>query len=59
MEKITNTQLVETKQLFQTRLMKLGKEADPKLSRLIKKSDAVVITDVRELRVIDKCLRLK
>lgn len=40
-------------------VMKLGKEANPKLSRLFTKSDAVEITDIRELRVLDKRLRLK
>lgn len=40
-------------------VMKLGKEANPKLSRLITRSDAVEITDIRELRVLDKRLRLK
>ncbi len=40
-------------------VMKLGKEANPKLSRLITRSDAIEITDIRELRVLDKRLRLK
>lgn len=40
-------------------VMKLGKEAKPKLSRLITRSDAVEITDIRELRILDKRLRLK
>lgn len=40
-------------------VMKLGKDANPKLSRLITRSDAVEITDIRELRVLDKRLRLK
>lgn len=40
-------------------VMKLGKEANPKLSRLITRSDAVEITDIRELRFLDKRLRLK
>ena len=40
-------------------VMKLGKEANPKLSRLITRSDAVEITDIRELRILDKRLRLK
>ncbi|MGQ0638070.1 MAG: hypothetical protein ACT4N1_01730 [Nitrososphaerota archaeon] len=40
-------------------VIKLGKEANPKLSRLITRSDAVEITDIRELRVLDKRLRLK
>lgn len=40
-------------------VMKLGKEANPKLSRLLTRSDAVEITDIRELRILDKRLRLK
>ena len=40
-------------------VMKLGKEANPKLSRLFTRSDAVEITDIRELRILDKRLRLK
>ena len=40
-------------------VMKLGKDAKPKLSRLITRSDAVEITDIRELRILDKRLRLK
>ncbi len=40
-------------------VMKLGKEANPKLSRLITRSDAVEITDIKELRFLDKRLRLK
>ena len=40
-------------------VMKLVKEANPKLSRLITRSDAVEITDIRELRILDKRLRLK
>ncbi|MGH9998285.1 MAG: hypothetical protein ACRD90_00260 [Nitrosopumilaceae archaeon] len=40
-------------------VLKLGKEANPKLSRLITRSDAVEITDIRELRFLDKRLRLK
>ena len=40
-------------------VMKLGREANPKLSRLITRSDAVEITDIRELRILDKRLRLK
>ena len=40
-------------------VMKLGKDANPKLSRIITRSDAVEITDIRELRVLDKRLRLK
>jgi len=40
-------------------VMKLGKEAKPKLSRLITQSSAVEITDLSELRRLDKRLRLK
>ena len=40
-------------------VMKLGKDAKPKLSRLITRSGAVEITDLRELRRLDKRLRLK
>lgn len=40
-------------------IMKLGKEAKPKLSRIITRSGAVEITDLRELRKLDKRLRLK
>lgn len=40
-------------------VMKLGKNAKPKLSRLITQSQAVEITDLRELRRLDKRLRLK
>jgi GTP1/Obg family GTP-binding protein len=40
-------------------VMKLGKKAKPKLSRLITKSSAVEITDLRELRKLDKRLRQK
>lgn len=40
-------------------IMKLGKKADPKLSRLLTKSSAVEITDLRELRKLDKRLRQK
>lgn len=40
-------------------VMKLGKEAKPKLSRMITQSSAVEITDLRELRKLDKRLRLK
>ncbi len=40
-------------------VMKLGKEAKPKLSRLFTRSDAVEITDIRELRFLDRRLRLK
>ena len=34
-------------------VMKLGREANPKLSRLITRSDAVEITDIRELRILE------
>ena len=40
-------------------VMKLGKEANPKFSRMITQSGAVEITDIRELRRLDKRLRLK
>ena len=40
-------------------VMRLGKKAKPKLSRLITQSQAVEITDLRELRRLDKRLRLK
>ena len=40
-------------------VMKLGKDAKPKLSRLITQSGAVEVTDLRELRRLDKRLRLK
>ena len=40
-------------------VMKLGKKAKPKLSRLITQSQAVEISDLRELRRLDKRLRLK
>jgi hypothetical protein len=40
-------------------VLKLGKDAKPKLSRMITKSSAVEITDLRELRKMDKRLRLK
>lgn len=40
-------------------VMKLGKEARPKLSRMVTYSSAVEITDLRELRKLDKRLRLK
>lgn len=40
-------------------VMRLGKNAKPKLSRLITQSQAVEITDLRELRRLDKRLRLK
>jgi len=40
-------------------IMKLGKEAKPKLSRMITQSSAVEITNLGELRKLDKQLRLK
>ena len=40
-------------------IMKLGKMAKPKLSRMVTRSNAVEITDLRELRKLDKRLRLK
>ena len=40
-------------------VMKLGKEANPKFSRMVTQSGAVEITDIRELRRLDKRLRLK
>ncbi|MDX1596214.1 MAG: hypothetical protein R3327_04670 [Nitrosopumilaceae archaeon] len=40
-------------------VIKLGKDAQPKLSRLITRSDAVEISNLRELRKLDKRLRLK
>lgn len=40
-------------------VLKLGKEAKPRFSRMITKSSAVEITDLRELRKMDKRLRLK
>jgi len=40
-------------------VMKLGKEANPKFSRMMTRSGAVEITDLRELRRLDKRLRLK
>ncbi len=40
-------------------VMKLGKEAKPKLSKMVTLSNAVEITDLRELRRLDKRLRLK
>ena len=40
-------------------VMKLGKEANPKFSRMITQSGAVEITDLKELRRLDKRLRLK
>ena len=39
-------------------VMKLGKEAKPILSRLVTKSGSVEITNLRELRKLDKRLRL-
>ena len=40
-------------------VLRLGKEANPKFSRLVTQSGAVEITDLRELRRLDKRLRLK
>lgn len=40
-------------------VLKLGKEAKPKLSRLVTASDSVEITNLRELRKLDKRLRIK
>ena len=40
-------------------IIKLGKEANPKLSRMITQSRAVEITSLLELRRLDKRLRLK
>lgn len=40
-------------------VMKLGKDAKPKLSRMLTKSKSVEITNLRELRRLDKRLRLK
>jgi len=40
-------------------VMKLGKDAKPKLSRMLTKSKSVEITNLRELRKLDKRLRLK
>ena len=40
-------------------VMKLGREAKPKISKLITRSNAVEITNLRELRRLDKRLRLK
>ena len=40
-------------------VLKLGKDAKPKLSRLITQSKSVEITDLRELRKLDKRLRQK
>lgn len=40
-------------------VMKIGKDAQPKLSRLIIRSDAVEVSNLRELRKLDKRLRLK
>lgn len=40
-------------------VLKLGKEAKPKLSRMITQSSAVEITNLSELRRLDKRLRLK
>lgn len=40
-------------------VMKLGEKANPKLSRLLTQSGAVEITNLRELRKLDKRLRIK
>lgn len=40
-------------------VLKLGKGAKPKFSRLVTKSKSVEIIDLRELRKLDKRLRLK
>ena len=40
-------------------VMKLGKDAKPKLSRMLTQSKSVEITNLRELRRLDKRLRLK
>jgi len=40
-------------------VIKLGKDANPKLSRMITRSDAVEVSNLRELRRLDKRLRLK
>lgn len=40
-------------------VMKLGKNAKPRFSRMITRSDAVEIVNLRELRKLDKRLRLK
>lgn len=40
-------------------VMKLGQGAKPKFSRLITQSESVEIIDLRELRRLDKRLRLK
>ena len=40
-------------------VIKLGKDAQPKLSRLFTRSDAVEVSNLRELRKLDKRLRLK
>lgn len=40
-------------------VMKLGKGAKPKLSRMLTQSKSVEITNLRELRKLDKRLRLK
>jgi len=40
-------------------VMKLGKGAKPKISRMLTKSKSVEITNLRELRRLDKRLRLK
>ena len=40
-------------------IVKLGKKANPKFSRLLTRSNAVEITDLHELRKLDKRLRHK
>ena len=40
-------------------VLKLGKDAKPKLSRMVTQSKSVEITDLRELRKLDKRLRIK
>lgn len=40
-------------------ILKLGKDANPKLSNLVTKSKEVEITNLRELRRLDKRLRQK
>ena len=40
-------------------VMRLGKEANPKFSRMLTQSSAVEITDLIELRKLDKRLRLR
>ena len=41
----------------QKEVLKLGKDARPKLSQMITRSKAVEITSIRELRILDKRLR--